>query len=563
MTRTRGIDTVDKGASREEFWPRRGPRAHETDRSRWRSEVDKKTSAWWAVAVALVAAFVASRVALVATSYDAVTNWEEPGFLYSALEVGRRGITSIFDYQDDLSHGASLPLIAIASRWVRVFGPGLDMLKGVAILWATVTLIVSILVGRRYVSPAAGILIGLLYAGLSENAARLQVTLVGSHPESVLFCTLALAMYWRGLEDDLPDTVEDPARERLITAALGFFSGLAVWCSYLAAPFVLSLVAFSIAAHSRRASLLAGGFAAGMLPWIIQNLWLRPQGALQWRERLAYFHAIRGHTWDGLEILERIGRSFGFNEPLGGFVLIVMVGLVVTAVTLSLSSGASVATARNPRPRRRRGIALTSRGTLPVALAALACAISIAVAQPNAVPDEGYFYYRFFMPLQCALFWLAVLAVAHLPAETRRRAYGAAYATLLGLWVLGQAGLYGRGHVYEANLARDRASGCAVFGHAELDRSGKPERALARLEQIDDEACRLAAFTGYGWALVSRYSRDGRAQELSDAILAVEQSQLRSQTCAAAEQLMATMYPQAMPEDRRRTGAQFLDAACS
>jgi len=407
------------------------------------------------------------------------------------------------------------------------------------------------------------LLIGSLYAGLSENAARLQVTLVGSHPESVLFCTLALAAYWQLLEDDLPYTLDDPARERLVTAALGVFSGLAVWFSYLAAPVVLALLAFAAVARSQRTGLMLGGFAAGMLPWMVQNLWLHPHGALQWRERLAYFHTIRGHTWDGLEILERIGRSFGFGEPLGGFVLIVMVGLAVTAATLSTSRGAaSSGIGAAAGASTRTSIALQPRGTLPLAVAALASTILIAVAQPNAVPDEGYYYYRFFMPLQWALYWLAVLGIAHLPDRTRRRAYVAAFATLLGLSVLGQAPLYGRGNVYEADLARDRASGCAVFGHAELDRSGEPQRALERLEGIDDEPCRLAAFTGYGWALVSRYSRDGRAQDLSDAILAVEQSQLRSQTCAAAEQLMATMYPQAMPEDRRRTGAQFLDAAC-
>jgi hypothetical protein len=522
--------------------------------------VDRKTSAWWAAAAALVAAFVLSRAALVASSYDAVTNWEEPGFLYGGLEVAQRGVASVFDYQDDLSHGASVPLILIASRWIDAFGPRLDVLKGVAILWSTLILVASILIGRRFVSPAAGLLIGLLYAGLSENAARLQVTLVGSHPESVLFCTLALAAYWQMLEDELPDRLDDPVRERVLAVLLGLSSGLAVWCSYLSSPFVLCLLAANALRQKRSTPLLAGGFAAGMLPWMVQNLWLHPHGALQWRERLAYFHAIRGHTWDGLEILERIGRSFGFNEPLGGFVLVVIVGLGVTAVTLAMSRSRSVETVAGAS----RGIppALQPHGTLPVAAAALTSTILIALAQPNAVPDEGYFYYRFFMPLQAALYWLAVLAIAEMPETTRRRAYTGAFATLLGLWVFGQATLYGRGHVYEPDLARDRSSGCAVFGHAELDRSGQPERALARLELIEDEPCRLAAFTGYGWALVSRYSRDGRAQELSDAILAVEQSQLRSQACAAAEQLMATMYPQAMPEDRRRTGAQFLDAAC-
>ena len=91
----------------------------------------RRPSAWWAAAAALVVAFVVSRALLVATSYDSVANWEEPVFLYGALEIHEHGIASTFDYQDDLNHGGSVPLMLIASEWVPVFGARLDMLKGV------------------------------------------------------------------------------------------------------------------------------------------------------------------------------------------------------------------------------------------------------------------------------------------------------------------------------------------------------------------------------------------------------------------------------------------------
>jgi hypothetical protein len=527
-----------------------------------KADVNSAASAWWSAMVALVVLFVASRVALVATSYAEVTNWEEPVYLYSALELQAHGLGTIFDHQDDLSHGGSLPLILLAAPWVHVFGPRLDVLKGVPITWATATLVALMFIGRRYVSAAAGVLIGLLYAGLSANAAQLNVTLVGSHPESVLFCTLALAAYWHGLEDG---TAAQGGRASLRPASavlLGLFSGLAIWCSYLAAPFVIPLLAFHAATRTRQLPFVVGGLVLGLLPWGIQNLWLRPHGAAQWRDRLAYFHATRGHAWDGLEILERVGRSFGFGEPLGAFVLVVLVALALTAVTLSWPRGRSLDGLSAVARKRDAVPALQARGVVPLALGALASIVVLAIAQPHAVPAEGYYYYRFFIPLQLALCWLAALAIVQLPQPTRTRAYAAACATLVGVWILGQVPLYGRGYSYEPDLVRDRGSGCAVFGHAELDRAGDYEAARTRLERIEDEGCRLAAFTGYGWALVSRYSRNGYAQDLSDALADVGQPQLRSQACAAARQLMATMYPEAMPEDRRRTGTQSLDRTC-
>jgi hypothetical protein len=515
---------------------------------------------------ALVMVFIGARVMLVATSYDTATNWEEPVFLHSALDLNERGLGSIFDYQDDLSHGGSLPLILIASQWVRAFGPRLDVLKGVAIVWSTVTLVALMLVGCRYLSAAGGVLIGLLYAGLSANAAQLQVTLVGSHPESVLFCVLALAMYWRALEDDSSAIAPEGVwRSRAVAALLGLFSGLAIWCSYLATPFVAPLLAFHAVLRPRRALVVTAGLAAGVLPWTVQNLWLRPYGAAQWRERVGYFHAMPGQAWDRLEILERVGRSFGFGEPVGAFVLVVLVGLALTAVTRSISRR------RSPDPATRAMSfdlqevtpALQAHGVLPLAIGALASIVMIAIAQPHAIPDEGYYYYRFFMPLQVALCWLAALAIVQLSEPIRRPAYAAACVLLVGAWILGQAPLYGRGNAYEPDLARDRASGCAVFGHAELDRAGEHAAARARLERIEDEGCRSAAFVGYGWAVVSRYARDGYAQQLADALAVISQPQLRTQACAAARQLMATMYPQAMSQDRRRTGAQSLERACS
>jgi hypothetical protein len=501
---------------------------------------------------------VIARATLIAGSYDELANWEEPVFLYSATAVAHDGIGTLLDYQDDLSHGASLPLIAMASAWVRAFGPRLDALKGVAVAWSALTLLAAVMVGRRFVSPAFGLLVGVLYAGVSSDAARLQATLVGSHPESVLFCVLAIGAYWRILEHDRPVTTA-PAAAGAPGAAvdavlLGVACGLAVWCSYLAAAFAAPLLGFALARRPRRFHWALLGLVAGLLPWLVQNLWLRPHGAMQWIERVAYFRAI-GNGSDLAGTVDRLAKSFGFGEPLGAVVLAALFVPAVTAVVGSLS---------RVEPPQNYGApdAVCWRGTLPLAIAVLLSFASLVVARPAAVPRDGFYYYRFFMPLQLGLTWLAALGVAGLPPRLRPRAYTAAFTVAFALWIFGQAPLYGRGNTYVADTARDLRAGCAVFGHAELDRAGSAERAVGRLARIRPPACSRAAFTGYGWGLVSRYARDGDAEGLAEGVAAIADRDLHAITCDSARGLMATMYEDAMSADRRRTGALRLDAEC-
>ncbi len=64
--------------------------------------------------VVVVVGFVATRTALLVTSYDANRNWEEPVFLFSASELARDGVTHVFDYQDDLNHGGSVVVLLLA-----------------------------------------------------------------------------------------------------------------------------------------------------------------------------------------------------------------------------------------------------------------------------------------------------------------------------------------------------------------------------------------------------------------------------------------------------------------
>jgi hypothetical protein len=166
------------------------------------------------------------------------------------------------------------------------------------------------------------------------------------------------------------------------------------------------------------------------------------------------------------------------------------------------------------------------------------------------------------VPVQLALFWLAALAVAGSTERRQRTSYAVAFTVAGLLWFAGQASLYDGHNTYEPDLARDRASGCAVFGHAELERAGDARVAIARLEAMEPRDCRHAAFSGFGWALVSRYARDGNAPALAGGLTDIDVAELRSEACASARRLLATIYEKAMTPDRRKAGAIFLDAAC-
>jgi hypothetical protein len=492
---------------------------------------------WYAAAFGLVALFVVARAALVARSYDSLANWEEPAFLYSGVELGNQGLSRIFDYQDDLSHGGSLPLVAIAVPWVRTVGWRLDLLKGIAVLWSAATLAVLALVGIRFVSPGFGLLVAALYA-TSPSAAMLQATLVGSHPEAALFVALALGAHLHALGRN----GAGPA------AVLGACCGLAAWCSYLAAPWSAALAVAYVARRPRHAAAAAAGAGLGIAPWAVQNLVLRPHGAIQWVARAGVAHA--GAELPAPSILR-------FPESLAG------AGVAAAVVTALLALAAVYAVATALARRSKLASAGANAAVLPAAAALVVSALMLSVARLPEVPREGFYYFRFFVPLQLALFWLAAAGVGELAARRGTRVWLAGFALTLAAAVGLQAPLYRGSNSYRPDAARDFAEGCTVFGHAEVDRARSDADAAARLAAISDESCRRSAFTGYGWRAVSRYAADGDVSELGSAIDAISDSQLRDITCRSASELMAGIYEQAMTRDRRETGSLFLDGVCT
>jgi len=496
---------------------------------------------WSIAAAALLAGFVASRALLVGLAYDRVANWEEPVFLFSGIDLGARGLGAIFDYQDDLSHGSSLPLVALASVWVRTVGTPLDLLKGIAIFWSTLTLLALLAVAARFASPRVALLCGLLYGGASAPAAMLQVTLVGSHPESLLFMTLALGAYLRTLEQDAG---------RRHSVLLGLACGSAVWCSYLAAPLALALGAAHVLPRPRRALPALAGLAVGFSPWIVQNLILRPHGAWQWTARAAALHTSNDLGWS---VGSAIARSLADGS---------VAGAVIFALLVSSSTWAVIGCLRNMRAIHF-AVAGAPAAVLPVAGALVLSVAVLQAAKPQPIPAEGFYYFRFFAPTQLLLFWLAAIGLEDLGLRYGAWIWRAGSGLAVLLCVLSARSLYGASNTYVADFPRDLERGCAVFGHAEVDRARSDRDAVRRLETIDDAGCRRAAFRGYGWGVVSRYARDGDATLLAQSFDLIPDPQLRHDACASARGLMTTFYEGAMSSDRRRTGAIFLDSSCA
>ncbi len=225
-----------------------------------------------AAAGLLVSLFLCGRIGLLLTSYDANKNWEEPVFLFSATELARDGLTHIFDHQDDLNHGGSVLLLLLAVPWVSLVGTSLLALKGVAVLWSALTVGALIVVAWRYCSPTVGLLLGIFYTALSPTLARINITLVGSHPEALLPCTVALACHFEAVRRrtrGLPSN-------GWVAGALGCACGVAMWVAYISAMFVapLLLIQLMLIRKWQDRAALCIGLLAGAAPWIWQNVWL-------------------------------------------------------------------------------------------------------------------------------------------------------------------------------------------------------------------------------------------------------------------------------------------------
>jgi hypothetical protein len=436
-------------------------------------------SRFWLAAVALLAVFVCQRAALLLTSLDANRNWEEPVFAFSAGELARDGLGRLFDHQDDLRHGGSLPLILIGVAVFRFVGGDLRLFKGIALVWSALTLLACMAIGRRYFSPGVGLLWGVFYTAASGASARLEVTLVGSHPEALLPSAAAIACY-------LEELRRGPARRAgaaWLPLLFGVACAAAVWFAYVSLVFVAPLLVCWLLARPRPRALaaFASGALLGALPWLVQNLWLRPAGGA--------FALVGGEPWLWSGLVSSFGS--GDREDLRRPVLqgLGMLALCGAGFVLLLRR-AWVA------PRAERLALAPFLAAAPLGL------LLFALAKPPFQPWDGYYALRFFAPLQAALYWVLALGLAlGLPASLRR-ALPAFGLLVLAEGLIAQAGLLGRGSGLPTDWGSIRVAGCGVFGAAEAHRSPGPASAAGRLAGLSGPRCRETALAGLGAELL-------------------------------------------------------------
>jgi hypothetical protein len=486
-------------------------------------------------AIGIVGLFALSRAVLLATSYDSVSNWEEPAFLFSATELLSTGPGHLFDHQDDLNHGGSIALLVFAVPWVATFGTSLVTLKGLAVVWSTLALGAMMAVTWRYFSPGSALLVGLFYTTLSPTLAKLDVTLVGSHPEALLPCALAAGAYLeciRRARSGMPSTAAN--------AAFGITCGIAMWFSYSSATFVMPLLAFRLVFSRQLRGLapLAFGAALGSAPWLWQNLWLRPHGAFEWADHLSTTAPLAtASLWT-----DWIG-SFGHADWLAG--------ALIAGEAIGLAALVAIVWRPGRRPRAADPFLAG-----PFALAPIIGLILLALAARPLYPDAGYYHYRYFALLHAAFLWAGALAAQ---LAGRRTALAAALASVaIGV---AQAPIYGTGNEYVADFEADRARGCFVFGVAEWKRSGDPPAGLKRLATLSDDRCRRNAIGGFGWQLARSSLQDRDPEVLARVTEAARSAGVSRPLCPAAlKKLRAASVLWSQAE--REAAAQRVKIAC-
>jgi hypothetical protein len=469
------------------------------------------------ILIALVGSYFVARFALLSTSWDANQNWEEPVFLYSAVELQHAGIGRIFDHQDDLNHGGSIALLLAAVPWFRLFTPDLESLKWLTIVWSAATMIVFLWLLARYISSSAAIAFGVCYVALSPTLARTNLTAVGSHPEALLLCALAVASYLESLR-----RAQRGSSSSAADFGLGAICGLAVWMSYVSAAFAVPLlVCHTGFRRSVRASTISAiGIAMGLLPWSYQNLWLRPHGATHWRD------AVVGPQRDSLSLFDRATATFAelaasFGLPGAGGSIVVATAILVTVVLVAALA----------LKRWRRQLWIPAAVVVPLVVIPLVGSSMLAATDLNRTVGEGYYFYRFFVPLQVSLFMLFALAWDGVRRAGPRWIATGTFVVALAVGVTVQAPLYGLGNSYASDPNTEMLRGCKVYGVAEGARAGNSLVARRNLTEVRDSGCRAKAFGGFGWWLATQADKPDGHLLIRDTLAAIDAPALRWATC--------------------------------
>jgi hypothetical protein len=295
-----------------------------------------------------------------------------------------------------------------------------------------------------------------------------------------------------------------------------------LWCSYVSATFVAPLLAVSVGlrCRARRCGLLASGVVLGFAPWGYQNLWLRPYASLRWYKSIAGAKDLSSLPERAATRAHELAASFGLPDS-GGEAVVLAAALVILFIACALVGKAW-----------RVRVPQSPWVVAPIVLMPCFGFVLLSVTNLPRFEHAGYYFYRFFIPLQVSIFLLFALAV-DLAARLGMRWLVAAALTLVlaaGAWV--QIPLYGHGNSYKPDPEAERLRGCFVFGVAEGDRAADSIAALQHLLAVRDRPCREHAFGGLGWWLAGRFRDYGETSEIDSVLGRIDDLALRRAACS-------------------------------
>jgi len=268
-----------------------------------------------------------------------------------------------------------------------------------------------------------------------------------------------------------------------------------------------------------RYGLLATGLALGLAPWAYQNLYLRPHASLRWYMSIAEAKDLASLPARAAGRAHELAASFGLPGS-GGEAVVLSAAVVILLVACALV-----------RKAWRARISQSPWVVVPIVLMPCFGFVLLAAADLPRFENEGYYSYRFFIPLQISIFLLFALAT-DLAARLGMRWLVAAALTLVfaaGAWV--HMPLYGHGNSYKPDPEAERLRGCLVFGVAEGDRAADSIAALQRLLAVRDRPCREHAFGGLGWWLAGRFREHGETSEIDSVLRSIDDLELRRASC--------------------------------
>jgi arylsulfatase A-like enzyme len=473
-----------------------------------------------AMGLALVAAFVATRLLWIALDPLSTQYWEE-GYRWLAVEeISGGAALPLLDYQADHYQGGSLVLIglSVALSWLGV--GSLAALKLVAVGFSSATCAALFVIGRAFFGRVVGVLSALIYLLGPPLVAYWGVVAMGFHAESALFTLVGMGLCLRLAQ----------RRRRTLIAwfGLGVVSGLAMWFAPIAAIGVLACIVSwpLLAARPTTGELLAcaAGLYLGLAPWLVYEMAHDFAGFTRILEVYGLEHSA--DPWRSQGILARawdlVSRApaQGLLDPGGdaadtGWLRIAVAGVWLPAgFALAASLRRAVATLR-AGPRR---VAPELSGELVFWVYALLYVAVYLGSRVTLAVEPSPIAYRLMVPPAVLLIPPIAVSAARGMRAPGVRAGIARTACAVALLSLAATTL-GFARHYEASgtpLTLERAD--VAWGHLLVRKFAYDlPGAVAQLNSLPDER-RVRVLGGIGWGLQSSYEQIGRIASIASAL---------------------------------------------